>query len=75
MHVRHALVKHMHIDSILCVRFHKDTGEKQVLVSDINRKLKSVRPKHAFAILGITWVDLYPTEDLNFVLGELFGLK
>ena len=54
-----------------CSRYHKETHKEQLLVSDINRLLKSVLPNDAMAILGITWTDLYPTEDLNFVLGRL----
>lgn|SRR6218665_1002809 len=51
-------------------RYHKLTGEKQLLVDDLHRGLAKVKPKGVQAILGITWTDLYPAEDLNFVLGQ-----
>lgn len=51
-------------------RNHKVTGKKQYLVSDFYPQLKKWKPKNTYGILGLTWTDLYPTESLNFVLGE-----
>lgn len=51
-------------------RQHKLTGQAQLLVDDLHLNLSAVKPKRAQAIIGITWTDLYPSEDLNFVLGQ-----
>lgn len=51
-------------------RLHKKTGQKQFYVRDFHKKLQCVKPSDGFCIIGISWTDLYPTEDLNFVLGE-----
>ncbi|XP_071809325.1 archaemetzincin-2-like [Asterias amurensis] len=58
-------------DSNLVSRYHKKTKKKQFLVSDLYSQLHSLTGtlKRDF-ILGWTWTDLYPTEELNFVLGE-----
>ena len=51
-------------------RYHKITEKKQYLVTDINKQLKDHIPADGFCLLGLTWTDLYPSEDMNFVLGE-----
>lgn len=51
-------------------RLHRNTGMKQLYVRDFHKKLQSVKPSNGVCIMGISWTDLYPTEDLNFVLGE-----
>ena len=51
-------------------RYHHVTGKKQLLVGDIHKGLKKVLPKDGCCIIGITWTDLYPSAELNFVLGE-----
>ena len=51
-------------------RYHSKTKQKQFLVGDIQRSLLKNLPKDGFCSLGISWTDLYPSEDLNFVLGE-----
>ncbi|CAH1786939.1 unnamed protein product [Owenia fusiformis] len=51
-------------------RNHKTTGQKQQLVTDVIAYLSKQRPKDGFCMLGLTWTDLYPTPELNFVLGE-----
>ena len=53
-------------------RHHKKTGEKQLLVSDIYSNMKKAVPSDGYCMLGITWTDLYPSENLNFVLGTLY---
>lgn len=55
-------------------RYHKKTSEKQLLVSDIYKQMGEHLTDDTFAMLGITWTDLYPSESLNFVLGELLKL-
>ncbi|KAJ8024094.1 Archaemetzincin-2 [Holothuria leucospilota] len=52
-------------------RKHPVTGKRQLLVSDFYGKMHEVTklPKSDY-ILGLTWTDLYPKEELNFVLGE-----
>lgn len=32
--------------------------------------LKRIKPKDCFCIVGWSWLDLYPSPDLNFVLGQ-----
>ena len=54
----------------ITTRNHKITGKKQYLASDVNCSLGKHMPKDGFCMLGISWTDLYPQEDLNFVLGE-----
>ncbi|XP_022797839.1 archaemetzincin-2-like [Stylophora pistillata] len=51
-------------------RFHPDTGKLQLLVTDVMQYLKTNLPADGYCIIGLTWVDLYPGEDWNFVLGE-----
>ncbi|GAB1609874.1 archaemetzincin-2-like [Argonauta hians] len=51
-------------------RIHTVTGEKQFLSSSFFPFLRKKLPKDGYCILGITWTDLYPSEDLNFSLGE-----
>lgn len=51
-------------------RYHHMTGKKQLLVGDVHEGLKKILPKDGCCVVGITWTDLYPCEDLNFVLGE-----
>ena len=38
--------------------------------SDVLAFLKGDIPSDGYCIVGITWVDLYPSEEWNFVLGE-----
>ncbi|KAL3841623.1 hypothetical protein ACJMK2_019737 [Sinanodonta woodiana] len=57
----------------ITTRVHPKTGKQQYLVSDFYSKLRSVMPKNGYCIMGITWTDLYPKEELNFVLGEASG--
>ncbi|XP_077862902.1 archaemetzincin-1-like [Saccoglossus kowalevskii] len=51
-------------------RYHKVTGKKQVLVTDVLTKLKKFLKHRFHYIVGMSWTDLYPSDDLNFVLGE-----
>lgn len=51
-------------------RKHSLTNELQYLVPDIHKSLATILPKDSSCILGISWTDLYPSEELNFVLGE-----
>lgn len=51
-------------------RVHSKTRTKQYFVQDFFPKLKKVMPTDGFCIMGMSWTDLYPTEQLNFVLGE-----
>lgn len=46
------------------------TGRRQLLTGDILRLLRRRLPDDAFALLGITMVDLYPEESWNFVFGQ-----
>ncbi len=54
---------------IFYFRVHELTGEKQLLVRDIQHNLKKNLPKKTYCSVGITWTDLYPLN-YNFVLGE-----
>jgi len=51
-------------------RIHKKTKQKQHLVKDIFPYLKKLCPSDGYGVLALTWTDLYPSEDMNFVLGE-----
>ena len=51
-------------------RVHKSTGKKQYLAPDLNNKLVRYLPKDGSCLMALSWIDLYPTEDLNFELGE-----
>ncbi|KAK3103777.1 hypothetical protein FSP39_021827 [Pinctada imbricata] len=51
-------------------RSHKKTSKEQYLVSDFYRPLQKMMPKDGYCIMGLSWTDLYPKEELNFVLGE-----
>ncbi|RMX51740.1 hypothetical protein pdam_00011727 [Pocillopora damicornis] len=46
-------------------RFYPDAGKLQLLVT-----VKTNLPADGYCVIGLTWVDLYPGEDWNFVLGE-----
>nr|XP_054762206.1 uncharacterized protein LOC129268713 [Lytechinus pictus] len=52
-------------------RHHKITLKKQYLVTDVYTRLhKATGFDQKDYLLGLTWTDLYPSEDLNFALGE-----
>nr|CAB3262909.1 uncharacterized protein LOC100184998 [Phallusia mammillata] len=51
-------------------RIHDFTKKHQYLVTDFFPILKSEVPKDSFCIVAVTWDDLYPCKDLNFVLGQ-----
>lgn len=56
-------------------RYHKLTHKKQYLVTDVYTRLhRATGSNRKDYILGLTWTDLYPSDDLNFALGEaLYG--
>lgn len=54
----------------ITTRLHHKTGQKQYFVRDFYNALQRVKPSDGYCIMGISWTDLYPTKDLNFVLGE-----
>ena len=56
-------------------RTHAVTGQRQILVGDVHRGLAKQMPRGACCVVGVTWTDLYPSEDLNFVLGEALFSK
>ncbi|KAK3718285.1 hypothetical protein QZH41_010095, partial [Actinostola sp. cb2023] len=61
----------VNVNEIQCkTRIHGGTGTRQILVADVLSFLRQSLPKDAFSIVGITWEDLYPSDDWNFVLGE-----
>ena len=39
-------------------------------ISDVLKFLKTYLPADGYCIIGLTWIDLYPGEEWNFVLGE-----
>ncbi|XP_060590794.1 archaemetzincin-2-like [Ruditapes philippinarum] len=51
-------------------RLHHKTQKKQYFVQDFYKSLQKSMPSDGRCIMGISWTDLYPTEKLNFVLGE-----
>ncbi|XP_078586223.1 archaemetzincin-2-like [Branchiostoma floridae x Branchiostoma japonicum] len=59
------------LENIDCTkRVHKNTNQKQVLVGDLFSYLQRMCPPDGYSVVGISWTDLYPSEELNFVLGE-----
>jgi len=46
------------------------TGQVQLLTGDILDLLKTRLPADAFALLGVTMMDLYPDPNWNFVFGQ-----
>lgn len=48
----------------------KLTGEPQLLVRDFYPYLGKRVPRDGVCIMGLSWLDLYPCDKLNFVLGE-----
>ncbi|MFQ5806076.1 MAG: archaemetzincin [Phycisphaerae bacterium] len=57
-------------ESGVATRRNPYTGNTQVLTGDILRLLRKKLPDDAYALLGITMVDLYPSESWNFVFGQ-----
>jgi archaemetzincin len=51
-------------------RRNPSTGQPQLLTGDLLALLRSKLPNDAYALLGITMVDLYPQESWNFVFGQ-----
>uniref|UniRef100_T2MAA3 Archaemetzincin-2 n=1 Tax=Hydra vulgaris TaxID=6087 RepID=T2MAA3_HYDVU len=51
-------------------RLHTKSKQRQLLISDVQFFLKTIIPKDAFCICGLSWFDFYPSEDLNHILGE-----
>ncbi len=51
-------------------RRNPNTGQIQLLTSDILNLLVTQVPEGAFALLGITMTDLYPDPSWNFVFGQ-----
>ena len=56
--------------SFITSRVHSVTGQKQYKASDFHPLLQRLLPSDGVCIVGITWTDLYPDDDLNFVFGE-----
>lgn len=46
------------------------SGQTQLLTSDILNLLRRRLPEDAFALVGITMIDLYPDPSWNFVFGQ-----
>ena len=46
------------------------TGQVQLLTGDVLDLLKTRLPEDAFALLGVTMMDLYPDPNWNFVFGQ-----
>lgn len=51
-------------------RINAHTGKRQLLTTDLLGLLKKELPPDGYAVLGLTWDDLYPEEGWNFVFGE-----
>lgn len=52
------------------IRSNPASGHLQLLATDIMRLLRTRLPADAFALIGITMVDLYPDPRWNFVFGQ-----
>jgi len=51
-------------------RINGESGQPQLLTSDILKWLPDKLPSDAYALLAVTMTDLYPKESWNFVFGE-----
>ena len=52
-------------------RVHHETNREQILVGSIMRLLRTQKyPTKAFCVIGVTIVDLYPSAEWNFTLGQ-----
>jgi archaemetzincin len=51
-------------------RYNPNTGNLQILTSDVLDFLKTRVPPDAFCLLAITMEDLYPEPSWNFVFGQ-----
>eukprot|EP00794_Sanderia_malayensis_P018269 gene18269-20089_t len=51
-------------------RIHQKTGQLQLLLPDVMQYLSKVAPKDSIGILGLSWIDLYPGDEWNNILGE-----
>jgi archaemetzincin len=51
-------------------RRNPSTGKEQILITDVLPLLRQRWPEDAFALVGITMVDLYPDPPWNFVFGQ-----
>lgn len=51
-------------------RINGESGQPQMLTSDILKWLPGKLPADAYAMLAVTMTDLYPKESWNFVFGE-----
>lgn len=51
-------------------RRNPSSGQTQLLTTDLLDLLRTRLPSDAFALLGITMIDLYPDPNWNFVFGQ-----
>uniref|UniRef100_A0A8D0H2G8 Archaemetzincin-2 n=1 Tax=Sphenodon punctatus TaxID=8508 RepID=A0A8D0H2G8_SPHPU len=51
-------------------RVNEYTRNLQLYAGDILKYLKKKKPRDAFCIVGVTMIDLYPSESWNFVFGQ-----
>lgn len=51
-------------------RVNEYTGALQLKTGDVIAQLDRQKPDDAFAIVGVTMIDLYPGENWNFVFGQ-----
>ncbi len=51
-------------------RINRHTGKPQLLTSDLLRYLEGQLPADAYALIGLTAIDLYPEASWNFVFGQ-----
>lgn len=51
-------------------RINSNSYNLQILTGDLFRFLGNKKPQDAFCIIGITMIDLYPSDSWNFVFGQ-----
>uniref|UniRef100_A0A3Q3EWH8 Archaemetzincin-2 n=1 Tax=Labrus bergylta TaxID=56723 RepID=A0A3Q3EWH8_9LABR len=51
-------------------RVNSNSNNLQILTGDLLRFLEKKKPKDAFCIVGLTMIDLYPSDSWNFVSGK-----
>lgn len=54
----------------LTTRSNPLTGNRQILTTDVLKRLRKTAPPEAFCVLAVTMEDLYPDPAWNFVFGQ-----
>ena len=68
------MMKEVSLAELKCKSRQHTVGDKvvreQLMVGGIFTYIKSVKPRDAYCLLAVTMLDLYPSDDWNFVFGQ-----